>query len=96
MYIFAENKKAKDMKVLVKEFLKEKGIQQKDLAARLGMTPSSFSKKIARANECDLNFLSKVAGALGVSVISLIEDERSVVVSSFQTEEGRFEVRKIR
>lgn len=84
------------MKVLVKEFLKENGIQQKDLAAKLGMTPSSFCKRISKAEECDLDFLGKVAGALGISVLSLIEDERSVVVSSFQTEEGRFEVRKIK
>lgn len=82
------------MKVKIKEYLKSNGIQQKELAEKLGISQVALTKRLAKGIACNVSFLGQVASALDTSVLNLIEDDRSVVVSSFRTEEGMFEVRK--
>lgn len=60
----------------IKELLKEKGISQKELAEKLGMTPVGVSKAIngttSRAT------MKKIANILGIEVSDLYCDDRVV------------------
>lgn len=61
------------MALRIKEILKEKGMSQKDLASALGIAPTTFSLTIN--GNPTLGTLEKVAGALGVSVSELLDDQ---------------------
>lgn len=83
------------MRLLIAEKLKEKKMTQKKLAELIGISAPYLTNIISQKRSCDMDMLEKIADALDVSVISLIDDERSSVISSFRTEEGNFEIRKV-
>lgn len=83
------------MKLLIAEKLKEKKMTQKKLAELIGISAPYLTNIISQKRSCDMDLLEKIADALDVSVISLIDDERSSVISSFRTDEGSFEIRKV-
>lgn len=84
------------MKLRIKEILKEKGISQIELAHALGITPVGLSQRMNGHLSCTTEFMEKVAKVLGVSVVSLIEDDTSRVVSTFTSGEKHFEIREVK
>lgn len=84
------------MKLRIKEILKEKGMSQIELAQELGMTPVALSQRMNGHLSCTTEFMEKVAHVLGVSFISLIEDDTSRVVSTFTSGEKHFEIREVK
>lgn len=91
-----ETKKTFIMKLRIKEILKEKGMSQIELAQELGMTPVALSQRMNGHLSCTTEFMEKVAQVLGVSFISLIEDDTSRVVSTFTSGEKHFEIREVK
>lgn len=91
--IFAPNKK--QMKIYIEEILKESGISKDELAKKLGISNSSLSKKLNGPSRTNLQFLESVANVLGVSVFSLIEDDKCVKVGTFHADGNTYEIRKI-
>lgn len=64
----------------IKELCKIQSITQKDLAARLGITPVALSKSIN--SDLRVSTLEKIAAALGVHISELFEqDERPPVAT---------------
>ena len=64
----------------IKELCKIQSITQKDLAARLGITPVALSKSIN--SDLRVSTLEKIADALGVHISELFEqDERPPVAT---------------
>ena len=59
-----------DFSTRVKELCKEKGIMMKDLAERLGITPTGLSKSLGQ-DYPQLQTLERIANALGVEVSEL-------------------------
>lgn len=59
-----------DFSIRVKELCKEKGIMMKDLAERLGITPTGLSKSLGQEYP-QLQTLERIANALGVEVSEL-------------------------
>jgi transcriptional regulator with XRE-family HTH domain len=84
------------MKLRIKEILKEKGMSQIELSQELGMTPVALSQRMNGHLSCTTEFMEKVAQVLGVSFISLIEDDTSRVVSTFTSGEKHFEIREVK
>ena len=84
------------MKLRIKEILKEKGMSQIELAQELGMTPVALSQRMNGHLSCTTEFMEKVAQVLGVSFISLIEDDTSRVVSTFTSGEKHCEIREVK
>lgn len=84
------------MKLRIKEILKQKGMSQIELAQELGMTPVALSQRMNGHLSCTTEFMEKVAQVLGVSFISLIEDDTSRVVSTFTSGEKHFEIREVK
>jgi transcriptional regulator with XRE-family HTH domain len=62
-----------NIKLRVKEILKEKGITQKEFASKLGMTEVGFSKTINESGNPPLSRLHEIASALNVSITDLFE-----------------------
>jgi len=58
-----------DIVVRVHQILKEKGINQKDLAERLGKTPSEISKWLSGSHNFTLSSLSKLQSELEETII---------------------------
>lgn len=83
------------MKILIKERMKEMGISHGELAEKMGISQSSLTKRLNGYSQIRLDFLKKLADALDISVVSLIEDERCERVGSFTTEGKSYEIRKI-
>lgn len=59
-----------DFSIRIKELCKEKGIMMKDLAERLGITPTGLSKSIGQ-DYPQLQTLERIANALEVEVSEL-------------------------
>lgn len=59
-----------DFSARVKELCKEKGIMMKDLAERLGITPTGLSKSLGQ-DYPQLQTLERIANALDVEVSEL-------------------------
>lgn len=62
----------------LKELCKERGITQAQLAVKMGIRPDSFSQAVAR-NNFDMQYLKRIADALGVSVVRLFEPEHTII-----------------
>lgn len=84
-----------NMRLLIEEKIREKGLSRKEVALAIGISQSHLSNVINGVRGCDTDLLSKIADGLGVSVTSLIEDEKSKVVSTFRDGNETFEIRKI-
>lgn len=63
-------------KLRIKELCKKQGITQATLATKLGIKPISFSQAVNR-NNFDMNYLSRIADCLGVSIPELFEQQDS-------------------
>lgn len=83
------------MELLISNKLKEQNMTQKRLAELIGISRSHLANIINQKRSCDIELLEKIANVLNVSVISLIKDEHSSIVSTFKTDESVFEIRKI-
>lgn len=68
------------MTIRIKELLKEKGISQKDLADKLGITVVGMSK-ILNGNP-KIDTLEKIASALEVEIWELFVDEATIAKRS--------------
>lgn len=63
----------------IKDLCNEKGITQKELALRMGITPVGLAK--ALGGSPNISTLEKIASALGVELVELFErSERNVIV----------------
>ncbi len=69
------------MSIRLKELLSEKGITQKELAERLGISTVGMSK-IATGDNPNLLTLQKIADALGVEVWELLVSRDEVCSTS--------------
>lgn len=74
------NFKVIPMTIRIKELLKEKGISQKDLADRLGITVVGISK-ILNGNP-KIDTLEKIASTLEIELWELFVDEATIVKRS--------------
>lgn len=61
------------IKIKVKEYLKEVGITQSELAEKLGITPSALSKRISN-NSISLQQLGEIANKLHAPISFLYEE----------------------
>jgi len=61
------------IKLRVKEILREKGITQKDLSDRLGITEVGLSKSLSEKGNPTISTLENIANALDVSIVELFE-----------------------
>jgi len=57
----------------LKELLKERNISGKDFAATMGVSPVTISRWISGEREPDIATLAKIADALGVTLVELID-----------------------
>ena len=64
----------------VKEILKERGISQKDFAAKLGMSKVGFSKTINEDGNPPLKRLQEISNALGIPIQELFEQPSTDVI----------------
>jgi len=62
-------KKYGDIMVRVHQILREKGITQKNLAERMGKTPSEISKWLSGEHNFTLRSLAKLEAELGTEII---------------------------
>lgn len=65
------------IRIVIKEYLREQGITQAQLAERLGITQSALSKRLAD-DRLTIRELSEIAEALDVSYTALIRGENEV------------------
>jgi transcriptional regulator with XRE-family HTH domain len=65
-------------KIIIRETLKEKGISIKELAARMGVTPSAVSQLLAN-NNLSVSQLERIAAAIGVDVMDLFAQDFSFI-----------------
>lgn len=65
-----------EFRIKIKELCKEKGITQKNLAERLGVTDISLNKTL-RGEYPQLQTLEKIATALGVEIVDLFESKKT-------------------
>lgn len=63
------------MELRIKELCKEKGILQKELAEKIGVT--DIALRASLKGNPTINTLEKVAAALGVNIVELFEHPRS-------------------
>lgn len=64
----------------VKELLKQKGMTAKELAAKLGISEGALSQSIKDGANPNLQTISKIASALGVSVSDLFAAPKEGVI----------------
>lgn len=59
----------------IKKYRKQKGLTQKDLASKVGVTASTITKYEKGDLEPNLDIIKKIAKALDISYIEIIDDE---------------------
>ena len=64
-----------EFRIKIKELCKEKGITQKDLATKIGVSDISLNKTL-RGEYPQLQTLEKIASALGVEIVELFEQKQ--------------------
>lgn len=69
LYYLCSNKKKIKMNIYIKEYLTKKGLTQKDIAEKLGVTQQSISATISRPS---FPTLERIAAALGVEPWQLL------------------------
>ena len=66
-----ENMERLDLKGRIRDILHEKGMTQRDLAAKMGISPAAISVAINPRNSPSLDTLQRIAMALDVEVAEL-------------------------
>ena len=74
------------MRLLINERIKEAGITKAELAEKLGMSASSLAKRLNRQAKIDIQFLESLAKALNISVVSLMDDDASECVATYNAD----------
>ena len=69
-----------DIKLNLKEILKEKGITSKELAAQLGVTSVTISYIVTNKTTPSLDMVSRIAKALNVKISTLLGEEPLKIV----------------
>ena len=69
-----------DIKLNLKEILKEKGITSKELAAQLGVTSVTISYIVTNKTTPSLDMVSRIAKALNIKISTLLGEEPLKVV----------------
>lgn len=82
------------MRLLINERIKEAGITKYELAEKLGMSASSLAKRLNRQAKIDVQFLESLAKALNISVVSLMDDDASECVATYNADGYTYEVRR--
>ena len=72
-------------KIIIRETLKEKGISIKELATRMGVTPSAVSQLLANPNP-SIQQLERVANVIGVDIMDLFAQDYNYINGYFETE----------
>lgn len=65
----------------VKELLKQKGMTAKELAAKIGISEGALSQSIKEGANPNLQTITKIASALGVSVSELFDAPKEGVIT---------------
>ncbi len=65
----------------VKELLKQKGMTAKELAAKIGISEGALSQSIKEGANPNLQTITKIASALGVSVSELFDAPKEGVIN---------------
>lgn len=65
----------------VKELLKQKGMTAKELAAKIGISEGALSQSIKDGANPNLQTITKIASALGVSVSELFDAPKEGVIN---------------
>lgn len=72
-------------KIIIRETLKEKGISIKELAQKMGVTPSAISQLLANPNP-SIQQLERIAKVIGVDIMDLFAQDYSYINGYFETE----------
>ena len=79
-------------KIIVREILKVKGISIKELAARMGVTPSAVSQLLANPNP-SIQQLDRIANVIGVDVMDLFAQDFSYINGYIETGDNIYPVK---
>lgn len=72
-------------KIIIRETLKEKGISIKELAQKMGVTPSAISQLLANPNP-SIQQLERIAKVIGVDIMDLFAQDYNYINGYFETE----------
>lgn len=79
-------------KIIIRETLKEKGISIKELAARMGVTPSAVSQLLANPNP-SIQQLERIANVIEVDVMDLFAQDFSYINGYIETGDNIYPVK---
>ena len=77
IYLCTIERRTDMAKITIKEYLREHGITQKQLADKLGITQSALSKRLSDDN-LTIRQLNEIADILGVSHTALLRADNEV------------------
>ena len=75
MYYFMAFKTNSNIKINLKEILKEKGVTSKELAERLGVTSVTISYIVTNKTTPSLEMLCRIAKELNIKISTLLGEE---------------------
>lgn len=76
------------MKLRIKDIIKEKGVRQKEVADKLGLTPTGFNLIVNNKAIPSIDTLNRIAKILDVPVAILIDEERPKTFSAIINNNG--------
>lgn len=79
-------------KIIVRDILKVKGITIKELAARMGVTPSAVSQLLANPNP-SIQQLERIANVIGIDVMDLFAQDFSYINGYIETGDNIYPVK---
>lgn len=79
-------------KIIIREILKVKGISIKELAARMGVTPSAVSQLLANPNP-SIQQLERIAYVIGVDVMDLFAQNFSYINGFIETGDNIYPIK---
>lgn len=79
-------------KIIIREILKVKGISIKELAARMGVTPSAVSQLLANPNP-SIQQLKRIAYVIGVDVMDLFAQNFSYINGFIETGDNIYPIK---
>lgn len=79
-------------KIIIRETLKEKGISIKELAQKMGVTPSAISQLLANPNP-SIQQLERIAYVIGVDVMDLFAQNFSYINGFIETGDNIYPIK---